>query len=110
AKSLTDERITLARIGGEEFALVTASLSEKEAETLAKAICSCVYDRPVLLNGQAIHVSVSLGCAYYREFKGIINLHEADQLMYCGKMNGKNCAMFKVIDKSKVEPLLRQVP
>ncbi|MDF4362153.1 GGDEF domain-containing protein, partial [Vibrio parahaemolyticus] len=26
AKSLTDERITLARIGGEEFALVTASL------------------------------------------------------------------------------------
>ncbi|MDW2277634.1 GGDEF domain-containing protein, partial [Vibrio sp. 1074] len=78
AKSLTDERITLARIGGEEFALVTASLSEKEAETLAKAICSCVYDRPALLNGQAIHVSVSLGCAYYGEFKGIINLHEAD--------------------------------
>ncbi len=36
AKSLTDERITLARIGGEEFALVTASLSEKKQKRLQR--------------------------------------------------------------------------
>ncbi|MFB1074107.1 diguanylate cyclase domain-containing protein [Vibrio diabolicus] len=110
AKSMTDERMTLARIGGEEFALVTASLSEREARNFAQMLCKAVYEQPIILGGQAIHLSISLGCAYYPEFTHIVNLQDADQLMYQGKSEGKNRSVFQVITDSQVQPELRQVP
>ncbi|WP_104024791.1 transporter substrate-binding domain-containing diguanylate cyclase [Vibrio hyugaensis] len=109
AKSVTDERMTLARIGGEEFALVTAALSAEEAEVLAREICTQIYCSPIWLDGKAIQVSVSLGCAFYPKFNAAINLQDADQLMYRGKASGKNRAVFQIINRSNVEPLLRKV-
>jgi GGDEF domain-containing protein len=69
-----------------------------------------VYEQPIILGGQAIHLSISLGCAYYPEFTHIVNLQDADQLMYQGKSEGKNRAVFQVITDSQVQPELRQVP
>ncbi len=109
AQSVTDERMTLARIGGEEFALVTAALSAEEAEVLAKEICARINDFPILLDGKTMHVSVSLGCAFYPTFDAKLSLQDADQLMYCGKANGKNRAVFQIINRTNVEPLLRKV-
>ncbi|EPP5332110.1 transporter substrate-binding domain-containing diguanylate cyclase [Vibrio harveyi] len=108
AKSVTDERVTLARIGGEEFALVSASLSAEEAQTLACEICTHVNQMPIPLDGQNIHVSISLGCAYYPKFDETPSLQDADQLMYRGKASGKNRAVFQIINRNKVEPLLRK--
>ena len=109
AKSMTDDRMTLARIGGEEFALVTSSLSEREALNFANMLCKAVYDQPVILGGQAIHLSISLGCAYYPEFTHIVSLQDADELMYQGKSEGKNRAVFQVITDCQLQPALRQV-
>ncbi|YCO01834.1 transporter substrate-binding domain-containing diguanylate cyclase [Vibrio sp. VNB-15] len=109
AKLVTDERVTLARIGGEEFALVTAALSAEEAEVLAREICTQIYRSPISLDGNNIHVSVSLGCAFYPKLDTTLNLQDADQLMYRGKANGKNRAIFQIINRTKVEPLLRKV-
>ncbi|WP_253649564.1 diguanylate cyclase [Vibrio sp. Y29_XK_CS5] len=108
AKSVTDEKVTLARIGGEEFALVSVSLSAEEAQTLACEICTHVNQMPIPLDGQNIHVSISLGCAYYPKFDEQPSLQDADQLMYHGKANGKNRAVFQIINRNKVEPLLRK--
>jgi diguanylate cyclase (GGDEF)-like protein len=108
ARTVIDERMTLARIGGEEFALVTASLSAEEAEVLARTICTQVHCSPVTLDGQTISVSISLGCAYYPKFDEQPSLQDADQLMYRGKANGKNRAVFQIINRNKVEPLLRK--
>ncbi|HHP0479462.1 TPA: transporter substrate-binding domain-containing diguanylate cyclase [Vibrio campbellii] len=108
ARTVIDERMTLARIGGEEFALVTASLSAEEAEVLARTICTQVHCSPVTLDGQAISVSISLGCAYYPKFDEQPSLQDADQLMYRGKASGKNRAVFQIINRNKVEPLLRK--
>ncbi|MFZ3438955.1 sensor domain-containing diguanylate cyclase [Vibrio harveyi] len=108
ARSVIDERMTLARIGGEEFALVTASFSAEEAEALARTICTQVNCAPVTLGGQTISVSISLGCAYYPKFDEQPSLQDADQLMYHGKANGKNRAVFQIINRNKVEPLLRK--
>ncbi|ELI6425787.1 sensor domain-containing diguanylate cyclase [Vibrio harveyi] len=109
AKSVTDEKVTLARIGGEEFALVSVSLSAEEAQTLACEICTHVNQMPIPLDGQNIHVSISLGCAYYPRFDETPSLQDADQLMYRGKASGKNRAVFQIINRNKVEPLLRKV-
>lgn len=108
AKSVTDEKVTLARIGGEEFALVSVSLSAEEAQTLACEICTHVNQMPIPLDGQNIHVSISLGCAYYPRFDETPSLQDADQLMYRGKASGKNRAVFQIINRNKVEPLLRK--
>ncbi len=108
AKSVTDEKVTLARIGGEEFALVSVSLSAEEAQTLACEICTYVNQMPIPLDGQNIHVSISLGCAYYPKFDETPSLQDADQLMYRGKASGKNRAVFQIINRNKVEPLLRK--
>ncbi|MHA2688109.1 transporter substrate-binding domain-containing diguanylate cyclase [Vibrio harveyi] len=108
AKSVTDEKVTLARIGGEEFALVSVSLSAEEAQTLACEICTHVNQMPIPLDGQNIHVSISLGCAYYPKFDETPSLQDADQLMYRGKASGKNRAVFQIINRNKVEPLLRK--
>ena len=108
AKSVTDEKVTLARIGGEEFALVSVSLSAEEAQTLACEICTHVNQMPIPLDGQNIHVSISLGCAYYPRFDETPSLQAADQLMYHGKASGKNRAVFQIINRNRVEPLLRK--
>ncbi|MGR5154925.1 transporter substrate-binding domain-containing diguanylate cyclase [Vibrio owensii] len=108
AKSVTDEKVTLARIGGEEFALVSVSLSAEEAQMLACEICTHVNQMPIPLDGQNIHVSISLGCAYYPKFDETPSLQDADQLMYRGKASGKNRAVFQIINRNKVEPLLRK--
>ncbi|MFZ2308405.1 MAG: EAL domain-containing protein [Rhodoferax sp.] len=83
---------TLARIGGDEFVLLLSDISTPEE-------CSQILDRvlratgtPVLLDGQPITISASIGVSLYPadNSSADVLLRHADQAMYLAKEAGKN--------------------
>ncbi|MCF8777860.1 sensor domain-containing diguanylate cyclase [Vibrio sp. IRLE0018] len=79
-----------ARVGGEEFAVVVCKLNFSEAQSLAEKICQRVA--MLVFDDFSAAVTISLGCAYYPELKGSVDLGMADKLMYQAKNSGKNQA------------------
>ncbi len=78
---------TLARLGGDEFIIVATDLEEgQSAEHFVEAIRSAM-ERPILVDGQSMIVSASLGMAVYPDDAGdsIQLLRLADQRMYALK-------------------------
>jgi diguanylate cyclase (GGDEF)-like protein len=78
---------TIARLGGDEFALLLAT-DDEGAQLVASNLLN-VLDQPVLLEGQEIIVSASIGIAYYPEHGDEINtlLRHADLAMYAAKQS-----------------------
>lgn len=79
----------LARIGGEEFLI---ALRQGNAEARARALCSAVGDRPVLLpDGSRIHVTLSIGLAVAQA--GSLPeqvIDAADRALMAAKGQGRN--------------------
>ncbi|HRK40155.1 MAG TPA: EAL domain-containing protein [Burkholderiaceae bacterium] len=90
---------TLARLGGDEFVAVMHDLT-------THADCMPVLERlrhaaaqPVLIDGEPVQVSASLGVAFYPQEEDIAPdqlMRQADQAMYQAKLSGKN--RFHVFD------------
>ena len=90
---------TLARLGGDEFVAVMHDLT-------THADCMPVLERlrqaaaqPVLIDGEPVQVSASLGVAFYPQDDDIAPdqlMRQADQAMYQAKLSGKN--RFHVFD------------
>jgi len=83
---------TLARFGGDEFALVLPQLQRrKDAETIALKILSEFKD-PFIIDRHELFVSASIGIAVFPEAgEGIDSLiRSADLAMYSVKDKGKN--------------------
>lgn len=85
---------TLARVGGDEFALimaVTGDDQKKGVETVAKKILSLVQ-RPFQIDGNDLYISVSIGVAIYLEHgdDSTSLLKHAEIAMYSAKEQGKN--------------------
>ncbi|HEX6735370.1 MAG TPA: EAL domain-containing protein [Azonexus sp.] len=83
---------TAARTGGDEFALLIGGLKatgevERTVQRLLQAIAA-----PVLINGQAVRISASIGVTLYPGdvFDADQLLRHADQAMYLAKNEGKN--------------------
>lgn len=86
---LCDESHTVARIGGEEFALATTGLTYQSSAKLADDICHSV--RQIALEEfNYHHITVSVGCVVYERASDFETLYEADRLMYMAKRRGKN--------------------
>jgi diguanylate cyclase (GGDEF)-like protein len=78
---------TLARLGGDEFIIVATDLgSDTNVEQFVRSIQSAL-DAPILIDGQAMTVSASLGMAVYPDDAedSIKLLRVADQRMYALK-------------------------
>lgn len=86
----------LARIGGEEFAVVLSNVSREESYTLAETIVSTVAALQIA-NVELRPVTVSLGCVYYSNAKQYENIAVADKLMYQAKKQGKGQAIMKAL-------------
>jgi diguanylate cyclase (GGDEF)-like protein/PAS domain S-box-containing protein len=87
---------TVARVGGDEFALVLPGVRSKSAAAPLLDKIRAANARPVAFGGRGIAVSVSIGAAIYparaRTQKGLHAL--SDAAMYAAKAAGGNCWRF----------------
>lgn len=86
---------TVARMGGDEFALILSNLSVDEAEQVAIKTASCVlaqFFAPFLIDGREVYSSCSIGISLYPYHgqSAEILLRSADTAMYAAKRAGKN--------------------
>nr|WP_244624865.1 GGDEF domain-containing protein [Rhizobium daejeonense] len=83
----------LGRLGGEEFAALLSDCTVSEAMEIAENIRRAVQEEPIHLdNGQAIHVTLSIGLAVASEETQDFDLllRQADEALYEAKKNGRN--------------------
>ena len=83
---------TVARIGGDEFAILIGDLEDAEVATRLTHKLLDTLSRPFVVLGQEIQVSASIGISIYPadgEDPGSLLIH-ADQAMYAAKCHGGN--------------------
>ncbi|HEX6707727.1 MAG TPA: GGDEF domain-containing protein [Albitalea sp.] len=89
----------VVRWGGEEFLIVASRLTTEQADQLAARVLASVGSAPVLVEGQAIWVTASIGYACFPlppyavpvPWEQAINL--ADMALYSAKSQGRNRAV-----------------
>jgi diguanylate cyclase (GGDEF)-like protein len=97
---------TVARIGGEEFAIVLPNCLPSVGPTVAERVRRRVSEREVELpDGSAITVTVSLGGAFappWVRSTPALWLERADRQLYQAKAQGRNRACFEPVESSVV--------
>ncbi len=85
---------TVARTGGEEFAIIVEGLTEDATVSLADMLRSVIERTPFLITdakGARDNLTVSMGVCMATEATGPQDLYEkADQALYTSKLNGRN--------------------
>jgi two-component system cell cycle response regulator len=92
----------LARIGGEEFLIVTPATSRRRAQRTADRLCAMIAQTPIPLAGglPPLHVTISIGVtmatpAPTRPAASVGQLlEEADRALYAAKAQGRNMVTF----------------
>ncbi|MFZ1965468.1 MAG: GGDEF domain-containing protein [Roseiarcus sp.] len=85
----------VARVGGEEFALLSSGVSPAALATHLIAFCDRVRSTPVLVNGLAIRVTISAGVALHDQGGSFEELYsKADRALYAAKAAGRNQIRF----------------
>ncbi len=90
------ESDTVARFGGDEFAiLLTNILSQNDAGLVARKIIKIISE-PFQIKGIKQQIGVSIGISIFPEAGKELEplLQKADQAMYIAKKEGKNCFRF----------------
>ena len=84
----------LARVGGEEFAILCPATGLPEALALAKRICCMVAATPIQTEHGTIPLTISLGVASLCDCDTVAGqlLRRADQALYKAKDQGRNRA------------------
>ena len=87
---------TLARIGGEEFAMILPNCPPSFGLAVAERVRNKVQNRAVAISaGQQVHVTVSIGGAFAPQWvrsSAPLWIERADQQLYRAKAEGRNCA------------------
>ena len=86
---------TLARFGGDEFVIACENVPDEEVEPLALRIAGA-FDRPFLLEGREVNVSVSIGIAVSRsaaDCDAETMIRDADAALYRAKAGGRSRAV-----------------
>lgn len=83
---------SLARIGGEEFALICPGASAAQAASVAQRCCDEIREVSILGLAPARYVTLSAGVTQLREdHASFLDLvHEADRAMYRAKQQGRD--------------------
>jgi diguanylate cyclase (GGDEF)-like protein len=81
----------VARVGGEEFALLAASAPPDRVEERIRAFRDRVAATPVVACGHAVQVTISAGIAVRRAHESFDQLYSAaDRALYAAKAAGRN--------------------
>ncbi len=94
-RTVSQERDTCARIGGEEFAVLLRNCTEAGAEIFANRLLRHVReDLTVHLDdGQVIKATVSIGFAQYNKQSARAFYGRSDKALYAAKEKGRDCAV-----------------
>ncbi len=88
------DRQYLARIGGDEFAVILTDLCMHGAFAVPVRRMLQAVAEPIEMEGATIRLTASIGVAVFPQQKGAMEaeqlLRQADQAMYLAKLNGKN--------------------
>jgi two-component system cell cycle response regulator len=92
----------LARIGGEEFLIVTPATSRRRAQRTADRLCAMIAQTPIAVAAQTppLHVTISIGVTMATlsptgPAPGVGQLlEEADRALYAAKAQGRNMVTF----------------
>lgn len=95
ATVLTRDSDTLARLGGDEFAVLLPACDEQCAMVVVRKILDTL-DQPILLEGQEVIATGSIGLVIYPEHGDKIDtlLRHADIAMYEAKHDNSGYALF----------------
>jgi diguanylate cyclase (GGDEF)-like protein len=95
ATILTRDSDTLARLGGDEFAVLLPACDKQCAMIIVRKILDTL-DQPILLEGQEVIATGSIGIAIYPEHGDEINtlLRHADIAMNAAKHDNSSYALF----------------
>ncbi|GFE62442.1 bifunctional diguanylate cyclase/phosphodiesterase [Geobacter sp. AOG2] len=116
-KACVRETDTLARIGGDEFAIVLMGVSSEEVVTAVTKKILGLISEPIFIDGHEIYTTGSIGIALYPMDgeDGATLLKHADQAMYQAKeRDGNNFQFFssemniKVLERMMLENSLRK--
>jgi diguanylate cyclase (GGDEF)-like protein len=94
--SLVRNSDTVARLGGDEFAILVEGLTQREdMSVLAKKILQ-VVEQPMVLDGQQLQISVSIGIATapHDDISAEYLIRDADAAMYEAKRQGRAAYCF----------------
>ncbi len=105
----------VVRWGGEEFLVLALQVPAEQVEMLAERVLRCIGERPVVVQGQAVRVTVSVGYARFPlppntlpvAWEQAINL--ADMALYTAKNQGRNRAVGIVAAQARSSPELRRI-
>lgn len=94
-RSLVRAVDTVARFGGDEFALLIENTTVNEIESAARRLCAAI-GRATFLGEQMVHVGASVGIAVFPEDSkdAEVLMKHADTAMYEAKAKGKNAYQF----------------
>lgn len=95
----------VARVGGDEFLLVTRGLSPEDVQSYTHRLISCVADTPICIGSVTVTVGMSIGFACYPEDGKVINQLrlKADKALYLAKRKAKGSG--RRYDESKLKPV-----
>ncbi len=82
----------VARIGGDEFAVILSHCDQTSARQLAERICLTIDDYRFVQSGQSFHIGASIGLVMLNEQLGSVSavLQAADSACYVAKESGRN--------------------
>ncbi|MBC8357303.1 MAG: GGDEF domain-containing protein [Planctomycetes bacterium] len=90
-QSATRESDLVARLGGEEFAVVLAGVEASEARRAAERMRKAVASTSFHYEGKSLHITVSCGVAQALTAEGGTSLvKRADEALYASKAAGRN--------------------
>jgi diguanylate cyclase (GGDEF)-like protein len=85
----------VARVGGEEFALLSSEVSRDNLEQKLSGFRDKVSSTRIVVSGVGVRVTVSAGVALQKEGETFDQLYSAaDQALYAAKHAGRNCIQF----------------
>jgi diguanylate cyclase (GGDEF)-like protein len=105
----------VVRWGGEEFLVLALQVPSEQVEMLAERVLRFIGERPVVVQGQPVRVTVSIGYARFPlppntlpvAWEQAINL--ADMALYTAKNQGRNRAVGIVAAHAQSPPELRHI-